>query len=357
MELNILIHAHNDGKIIQREKTTCVLEKYPDSLLDFKAQVCSFVGVGDIAKELNFQNYDTTFAKLLHSVKTFIRESLFSCVYLTFQPKQLAFAFLVNSYLQAEELIHLNRAKPNGDKEADPESASLLFVPISWFAYSTLLAIKVGIAFKDFAFLLSEYIFFGPNTLKTTIALGGIVFALLLATNHDAKPGSPRRKYIDELTGTVIFDILDCVDSMEMLFFKEERDTFPTGVDDAIIAIALINFILPTIPLITLSKTKYGEAKLSHKLVMIHKVLLAFVVNLPLLITRMILWHGLSRGISIFSLKNVIVIGMTSVDLYETLEGGENKQTQINNDGVASSGHDGPAVESYAMEDRFNYMD
>ncbi|VDI02535.1 Hypothetical predicted protein [Mytilus galloprovincialis] len=252
---------------------------------------------------------------------------------------------------------HLNRAKSKGGKETDQESASLLFVPISWFAYSTLLAIKVGIAFKDFVFLLSEDIFFGPNTLKTTIALGGVIFALLLSTNHDAKPGSPRRKYIDELTGTVIFDILDCVDSMEILFFKEERDTFPTGMDDAIIGIALINFILPTIPLITLSKTKYGEAKLSHKLVMIHKVLLAFVVNLPLLITRMILWHGLSRGISIFSLKNVIVIGMISFDLYETLEGGENEQTENNNDGVTSSGQDGLAVESYAMEDRFNYMD
>ncbi|VDI79792.1 Hypothetical predicted protein [Mytilus galloprovincialis] len=70
MELKILIHAHNDGKIIQREKTTCVLEKYPDSLLDFKAQVCSFVGVGDIAKELNFQNYDTTFAKLVKHSQT-----------------------------------------------------------------------------------------------------------------------------------------------------------------------------------------------------------------------------------------------------------------------------------------------
>ncbi|XP_063411982.1 uncharacterized protein LOC134694838 [Mytilus trossulus] len=251
---------------------------------------------------------------------------------------------------------HLNRAQPKGDNES-PESASLLFVPISWFAYSALLAIKVGIAFKDFAFLLSEDIFFGPNTLKTTIALCGIIFALLLATNHDAKPCSPRRKYIDELTGTVIFDILDCVDSMDMLFFKEERDTFPIGVDDAIIAIALINFILPTIPLITLSKTKYGEAKLSHKLVIIHKVLLAFLVNLPLLITRMILWHGLSRGILIFLLKNVIVIGMISFDLYETLEGEENEQTENNNDGVASSGQDGPAVESYAMEDRFNYIE
>jgi hypothetical protein len=39
---------------------------------------------------------------------------------------------------------------------------------------------------------------------------GGIIFTLLLATNHDAKPGSHRRKYIEELTGTVIFDILDC---------------------------------------------------------------------------------------------------------------------------------------------------
>ncbi|CAG2217234.1 unnamed protein product [Mytilus edulis] len=70
MELKILIHAHNDVKIIQREKTTCVLEQYPDSLLDFKAQVCSFVGVGDIAKELNFQNYDTTFAKLVKHSQT-----------------------------------------------------------------------------------------------------------------------------------------------------------------------------------------------------------------------------------------------------------------------------------------------
>jgi hypothetical protein len=57
---------------------------------------------------------------------------------------------------------------------------------------------------------------------------------------HDAKPGSHRRKYIEELTGTVIFDILDCVDSMEILFIREERETFPKGMDDAIIAIALI---------------------------------------------------------------------------------------------------------------------
>lgn len=95
---------------------------------------------------------------------------------------------------------------------------------------------------------------------------------------------------------------------MEILFIKERRDTFPVGLDDVIIAVAIFNFILPTVPLITLSKTKYGQAKLSHKLVIIHKISLAFFINLPLLITRMVLWHGLGHGISIFSLKYIVVM-------------------------------------------------
>lgn len=248
---------------------------------------------------------------------------------------------------------HLKKTRKNGTEDGEFEVASYSLVPLTWFIYATLLAIKVGICFKDFAFLLDEDIFFGPNTLKTTIALGGVVFTLLLATNHDAKPGSPRRKYIEELSGTVIFDILDCVDSMEILFLKEERDTFPPGLEDTIIAIALINFVIPTIPLATLSKTKYGKAKLSHKLVIIHKVILAFCVNLPLLITRMILWHGLSRGISIFSLKNFIVIVIISFDLYETLEGEEHEKKLESNSGQAVNDS---APDSYALEDRFNYM-
>lgn len=246
---------------------------------------------------------------------------------------------------------HLKTSRKNCADEDETPSYSL--VPLTWFIYATLLAIKVGICFKDFAYLLDEDKFFGPNTLKTTIALGGVVFTLLLATNHDAKSGSPRRKYIEELSGTVVFDILDCVDSMEILFLKEERDSFPPGLEDTIIAIALINFIIPTIPLVTLSKTKYGKAKLSHKLVVVHKVILAFCVNLPLLITRMILWHGLSRGISIFSLKNIIVIAVISFDLYETFCGdGEDEKPDTKSGQTVEDS----APDSYALEDRFNYL-
>lgn len=267
----------------------------------------------------------------------------------------VAIVFVMCFYFSYKYLKH---AQTWGvDNVTVSDSGNLPMSPVAWFLYATLVSIKTGICFKDFVFELDESTFFGPNTLKTSIALSGIIFTLLLATNHDAKPGSHRRKYIEELTGTVIFDILDCVDSMEILFIREERETFPKGMDDAIIAIALINFFLPTIPLITLSKTKYGEAKLSHKLVMIHKVCLAFFVNLPLLITRMVLWHGLSRGISIFSLKNIIVIGMISFDLYETLEGGE-KETTMEMDGkVSKNGNKGDINESYAIEDRFNYIE
>ncbi|XP_033732603.1 uncharacterized protein LOC117322015 [Pecten maximus] len=218
---------------------------------------------------------------------------------------------------------------------------------VTWFVYASVLCFKVAYAFKDFSHKLDEDSFFGENTLKTTVALAGIVFLILLTTLHDAKPGSHRRKYIDELTGTVIFDILDCVDSMEILFDEEARANILPSLDDTIIGIACVNFLLPTIPLITLAKTNFGHKKLSEKMVILHKVLLAFIVNLPLLITRMIVWHGMSHGISIFSLKNIIVIGMVSYDLYETHESEGDEPT-----GENSTNNVGP---SYALEDRFNY--
>ncbi|KAK3089493.1 hypothetical protein FSP39_004031 [Pinctada imbricata] len=208
------------------------------------------------------------------------------------------------------------------------------------------------------SYLLDEDMFFGPNTLKTALALAGVLFLLLLSSLHDAKPGTERKRYIEELTGTVIFDILDGVDSMEILFIKEDRDDFPPGLEDTIIAIACINFILPTIPLLTLNRTKYGLAKMSQKLVMIHKICLAFAVNLPLLITRMILWHGLNHGVSIFSLKNIIVMAMISYDFYEHHEVEEEREER-GNKGEGNGKENGKTNEDvpdmYVMEDRFNY--
>ncbi|XP_048778084.2 uncharacterized protein LOC125681868 [Ostrea edulis] len=225
----------------------------------------------------------------------------------------------------------------------------------SWFIYAVIVASKSGIIFIEFADNIDESNFFGPNTLKTALALTGVVFLLQISSLHNAKPGSKRRAYIDELAGTVIFDIMDCVDSMEPLFIKVDRESFPPGLVDAIVAIACLNFVIPTIPLFTLLYSKFGHAMLSRRLVMTHKILLAYIVNLPLLIMRMILWHGLNNGISIFSLKNVIVISIISYDFYEHHEANTNKTTKETKlDEIKNDEEDMPA-DAYNLENRFNY--
>lgn len=87
---------------------------------------------------------------------------------------------------------------------------------------------------------------------------------------------------------------------------------------------------------------------------MLHKILLAYIINLPLLIMRMILWHGLNHGVSIFSLKNVIVIAMVSYDFYEHHEANmdETREDNDNKDKLEDGGLSG---EAYNLENRFNY--
>ncbi|XP_048778083.1 uncharacterized protein LOC125681867 [Ostrea edulis] len=264
----------------------------------------------------------------------------------------IVFCLFVASFIVSyQNLKKSNTADANSTKE---KVVGWLGVA-SWSIYAVIVASKSGIIFIDFADDLDESNFFGPNTLKTALALTGVVFLLHLSSLHDAKPGSERRAYIDELAGTVIFDVMDCVDSMEPLFIKEDRESFPPGLIEAIVAIACLNFVIPTIPLLTLSHSKFGHAMLPRRLVMIHKILLAYIINLPLLIMRMILWHGLNHGVSIFSLKNVIVIGVITYDFYEHHEANMDASIKKNEVSEIKNEEEIIPTDSYRLENRFNY--
>ncbi|XP_061184595.1 uncharacterized protein LOC133192616 [Saccostrea echinata] len=254
----------------------------------------------------------------------------------------------------ASFILSYNRLK-SSNTDTKMEKMGIWMGLASWFLYSVIVATKSGIIFIDFADDLDENDFFGPNTLKTALALAGVIFLLHLSSLHDAKPGSERRAYIEELSGTVIFDILDCVDSMEPLFIKEDREDFPPGLVEAIVAVACLNFVLPTVPLLTLSHTKFGYAKLPRRLIMVHKIILAYIVNLPLLVMRMILWHGLNHGVSIFSLKNVIVIAMISYDFYEHHEADMDNSMEKNNSNKGENGKESLPADAYGLEDRYDY--
>lgn len=212
---------------------------------------------------------------------------------------------------------HLMLVRKSSSRKTPIQTGSLPLGYFAWLSYASALAARVAIIYKEFAWKLDEANFFGPNTLKMSISLAGFVFLLLLLSHHDALTGSDRKHYIEELTATVVFDVLDSVDCLDVLFDKEDIEDFPDGLHIAIISIACINFILPALPLITLSSTHFGHRNVPRYMVVLHKLMLVFFVNLPLLIIRLLLWHALSKEISIFPVKNVVVIFLVFHDLYE----------------------------------------
>ena len=213
---------------------------------------------------------------------------------------------------------------------------------IAWFVYAIALDIKMAVIFGKFSTDLDEDSFFGPNTLKTTLALAGVIYLSFLASQHDLKHGE-RKELLLSLTGIVLFDILDGVDNLENLFDKEIRDTYPPGLDDTVIAVCCINFLLAGVPLLTLTITKFGIRKVPKGLELVHKAAVAYAVNLPLFVTRMITWHGFSQGISIFALKNLIAMGVTSFELmehrYARLKNGSRTSATANLDDGRSSNY------------------
>ena len=222
-------------------------------------------------------------------------------------------AMFILSFIMATTVIHTEKKTEN---LTFSQSRHQPLTYVAWFVYAVVLDVKIGVLFSTFSTDLDEDFFFGPNTCKTTLALAGLIFITFLNTQHDARH-SHRKALILTLTATVLVDILDGVDSLESLFEKDVRDTYPPGLDDAIIAVCCINFLLPTIPLLTLSTTRFGLNPLPEKLEILHKLALAYLVNLPLFITRMITWHGMAQGISIFLLKNLIAVGVTTFEVLE----------------------------------------
>jgi hypothetical protein len=174
----------------------------------------------------------------------------------------------------------------------------------------------VTVIFTTFSTELDEVNFFGPNTLKTSLALSGVVFLTFLPTQHDVKTGTRKAKIVS-LTAAVVFDILDGIDILENLFDKTVRDTFPEDLDRVIIATCCVNFLLPAVPLFTLAKTKFALNPLPEKHELMYKFALAYLVNFPLFVIRMVTWHGLSQGISIFVLKNFKVMGAVTFEICE----------------------------------------
>ncbi|XP_005104989.1 uncharacterized protein LOC101858293 [Aplysia californica] len=197
------------------------------------------------------------------------------------------------------------------------EARGFPLVYFAWLVYSVILAVRVALIYKNFAYKIESDIFFGTNMLKFTLAMAGVLFLLLVGAHHFAMLGTPARTHINLLTGIVPFDIIDCVDILSIFFNKDSKDAMEPVFEWTVIVIACINFLLPIIPLMMLSHSHFGVHPISQNMSTVRKLIQIFVVNTPLLSIRILMWHKQGEEVSPLIVKNIVMIMVLAMDLYE----------------------------------------
>ncbi|XP_035222073.1 uncharacterized protein LOC118194961 [Stegodyphus dumicola] len=204
-----------------------------------------------------------------------------------------------------------------GEKSSSTVSASktgsLPLVYVVWFFYSSLLTAKVVLLFKlDVAQSLDADSAFGPQLLKVIIASAAVVFLLLVETHNNAEPHSDHQAYIYFLITSTVFEIFDSVTFLGILFPTQSKIVLTYELENAVLVLSCINFILPTMTLYKLSLSQFGAQARSLGLQLLYKGLHLGLVNIPYFVIRVYLWTLYDHDVTLFLLKNILAVIVTA---------------------------------------------
>ncbi len=208
---------------------------------------------------------------------------------------------------------------------------------IFWFVYSSLLATKVALilsVIEIYDHPLSIMIF------NLIVALTGIILKLSVSIHHDVSHGSARQHFVKGLSNGAMMDIWDTASLLTYtgslsdlattaLPIGNEYDMYNSTNDHnssdsagsewewviawdwptlklpmTAIVIISINLVLPTVPLLVLSRTRFGRDKMTRGFRVLQKLLYRFAVSMPLLVYRLQTFKG--GGVSVFLFKNLL---------------------------------------------------
>ena len=191
------------------------------------------------------------------------------------------------------------------------------FAYIAWIVYAAHLVPQVATLFKLKAPVYDDSeLVFGPNMLKMNLCLTPMLFLFLIYANHDAKSHSRRKYYLEKMTAAVTLDLFDSVEMLEYLFDKEK---ITIKLENAILAFSCMNIFLPTFALFELKFNKFhdsGEVSpVSFKLIYVCSFM--FLVNVPFLVLRVILWRGYHLDVSVLLAKNVLAVILGIIEIFE----------------------------------------
>ncbi|XP_055934062.1 transmembrane protein 121B-like [Argiope bruennichi] len=190
---------------------------------------------------------------------------------------------------------------------------SLPLVYTVWFFYSSLLTAKVVLLFKlDVAQSLDADSAFGPQLLKVIIASSAVVFLLLVETHNHAELHSDHQAYIYYLITSTVFEIFDSVTFLGILFPTQSRIVLTYPLENSVLLLSCINFILPTMTLYKLSLSEFGKKPRSLGLQLLYKWLHLCLVNIPYFVIRVYLWSLYDHDVTLFLLKNILAVIVTA---------------------------------------------
>nr|XP_027226592.1 uncharacterized protein LOC113818585 [Penaeus vannamei] len=133
-----------------------------------------------------------------------------------------------------------------------------------WMVYSVLLVAKVVIIFKsEIPNKISTTDALSPQLLKIVLSLSCIVFALLVEGQATIGATTERETYIRSLAQGTSMEVLDSVTFISLLIQSESGFLFPDYMENIIIAFSCINFFLPGIALVKLSRSNYGSSAIA----------------------------------------------------------------------------------------------
>ena len=212
----------------------------------------------------------------------------------------------------------LKKARDNvdgGNPEDHPDEIRYGF--IAWIVYILLLTPRVVIMMRKHASKLKEEDVLGPNFLKVTISSTPLIFLLLVYGYHNGKLSESRKYYIASLVGSVCLDLFDSIDLLEFLFTPEGKRVFPQQYSDASLAFSVINFFLPTLALIEIYVNGFTGRVTSFSFKVVYVFCYVFLINVPNLIIRSVLWHTYNSDVSVLIMKNVMCIALGVTEIFE----------------------------------------
>lgn len=152
---------------------------------------------------------------------------------------------------------------------------------------------------------------FGPQLLKVIIASAAVVFLLLVETHNNAEPHSDHQAYIHYLITSTVFEIFDSVTFLGILFPTQSKIILTYPLENAVLILSCINFLLPTMTLYKLSLSEFGQNPRSLGLQLLYKGLHLGLVNIPYFVIRVYLWSLYDHDVTLFLLKNILAVVIT----------------------------------------------